>query len=105
MFIFLFLVSRYDARLLLDPQILSGLANSENLASTPESPTGWSDLPSDAEETFSFTPEETEDFRREKRRRLMDQNREERLKARMEEDGEEVWGGSDEEVSDHFTFT
>ncbi|KAE9409209.1 hypothetical protein BT96DRAFT_931980 [Gymnopus androsaceus JB14] len=70
------------------------------VAAAPDSPTGWSDLPSDAEETYFFTAEETEDFRREKRRRLMEQTREERLKARMEEDGEqgeEIWGGSDEE--------
>ena len=75
----------------------------------PDSPSGWSDLPSDTEDTFFFTPDETEDFRREKRRRLIEQTREERLKARMEEDDvddddeenqedEDVWGGSDEEV-------
>lgn len=79
------------------------------LTSQPDSPTGWSDLPSDAEDTFFFTPDETEDFRREKRRRLIEQTREERLKARMEEDevegeeiqdDEDVWGASDEEPDD-----
>jgi hypothetical protein len=70
----------------------------------PSSPGGWSDLPSDAEDTFFFSPEEVEDFRRDKRRRLIDRTREERLKARRAEDGEgseeeeEPWAGSDEEV-------
>jgi len=73
----------------------------------PSSPAGWSDLSSDAEDTFFFNPCEVEDFYREKRRRLLEQTREDRLKARMEEDGEDeippdeedIWGGSDEEVS------
>jgi len=71
--------------------------------SQPSSPTGWSDLPSDAEDTFFFSPEETEDYHREKRRRLIDESREARLKAlRAEEDPDEAqevdpWGGSDEE--------
>ena len=70
----------------------------------PSSPGGWSDLPSDAEDTFFFSPDEVEDYRREKRRRLLDQGREARLRAlRDEEPGdeqpaEEQWGGSDEEV-------
>ena len=74
-----------------------------------ESPGGWSDLPSDSEDTFFFSPDELEDYHREKRRRTIDQVREERLKARLAEDeglngeveadGEgDVWGGSDEEV-------
>ncbi|KIK70507.1 hypothetical protein GYMLUDRAFT_32536 [Collybiopsis luxurians FD-317 M1] len=89
---------RYDARLLLDPGALSSLATKDQPpAAIPSSPTGWSDLPSDAEDTFFLTAEETEDYRREKRRKLLDQNREERLKGRMEEDGEEMWGESDEE--------
>ena len=67
------------------------------------SPTVWSDLPSDTEDTFFFQPDEAEDFRREKRRKLIDQYREERLRALRAEDDhelppEEVWGGSDEEV-------
>ncbi|KAJ3851302.1 hypothetical protein EV368DRAFT_74671 [Lentinula lateritia] len=92
-------VDRYDARLLLDPQIFSstGTKVQDHAIHIPSSPTGWSDLPSDAEDTFFFTPGETEDYQREKRRRLMEQTRDERLKARMEEDGEEIWGGSDEE--------
>ncbi|KAI0919503.1 hypothetical protein AcV5_001555 [Taiwanofungus camphoratus] len=94
-------VDRYDARLLLDtlPIIQANRARLE-----PNSPTGWSDLPSDAEDTFFFSPDETEDYRRDKRRKLIDKGREERLKAMGEESGdedrdkqEEEWGGSDEE--------
>ncbi|KAJ3797311.1 hypothetical protein GGU11DRAFT_785416 [Lentinula aff. detonsa] len=95
-------VDRYDARLLLDPQTLSSpgtKVRQVDIAPSPSSPTGWSDLPSDAEDTFFLTADEIEDYRREKRRRLMERTRDERLKARMEEDGdeEEIWGGSDEE--------
>ncbi|KAJ4485652.1 hypothetical protein J3R30DRAFT_3441007 [Lentinula aciculospora] len=93
-------VDRYDARLLLDPQTSSNTytrTQYDDAVSVPSSPTGWSDLPSDAEDIFFFTAEETEDYRREKRRRLMEQTRDERLKARAEEDGDEVWGESDEE--------
>lgn len=96
--VFLF---RYDARLLLDTLPKPGESTVQ-----PDSPSGWSDLPSDTEDTFFFTPDETEDFRRAKRRRLIEQTREERLRARMEEDDveeenleeEDIWGGSDEEV-------
>lgn len=65
----------------------------------PESPGGWSDLPSDTEDTFFFSSEEADDYRREKKRRLNDEAREERLRARLAEDGDEdeQWGGSDEE--------
>ncbi|KAJ7471964.1 hypothetical protein FB451DRAFT_1251534 [Mycena latifolia] len=89
-------VDRYDARLLLDALPKFALQNS------PPSPSGWSDLPSDAEDTFFFSPHEADDYRQEKRRKLMDRAREERLKARKAEDGEpeeeeDVWGGSDEE--------
>jgi len=92
---------RYDARLLLDalPTVHSASVDSGSV-----SPTGWSDLPSDTEDTFFFAPVEAEDYRREKRRRMIDRNREERLKAMREDEGDttnedaEVWGGSDEEV-------
>lgn len=60
-------------------------------------------MPSDTEDTFFFTPNEIEDYRREKRRRLIDQNREDRLRALAETDeGEQsdLWGGSDEEPDD-----
>ncbi|KAJ7688955.1 hypothetical protein B0H17DRAFT_1331914 [Mycena rosella] len=90
-------VDRYDARLLLDA--LPKFAPQQS----PPSPSGWSDLPSDTEDTFFFSPHEAEDYRREKRRKLMDEAREARLKARKAEDGEpeedeaDIWGGSDEE--------
>jgi hypothetical protein len=61
-------------------------------------------LPSDTEDTFFFTPCEIEDYRRDKRRRLIDQNREDRLRAlAATEEGEhsDRWGGSDEEVRHH----
>lgn len=57
-------------------------------------------MPSDTEDTFFFTPHEIEDYRREKRRRLIDRNREDRLRALAETDESEqldLWGGSDEE--------
>ncbi|KAJ7594001.1 hypothetical protein C8J56DRAFT_425492, partial [Mycena floridula] len=89
-------VDRYDARLLLDALPLPS-------TSRASSPTGWSDLPSDTEDTFFLSNDEAEEHRIEKRRRLMDQNREERIRAREAEDGDvvkiqqDVWGGSDEE--------
>jgi len=97
---------RYDVRLLLD--VLPPRSSSSAPPVPPESPTGWSDLPSDSEDMF-FSPDEADDFRREKKRKLMERTKEERLKARMLEDGadedaahhgkeEDVWGGSDEEV-------
>ncbi|KAI0739362.1 hypothetical protein C8Q80DRAFT_1111378, partial [Daedaleopsis nitida] len=99
---------RYDARLLLDslPAIISSSA--EALVEEPDSPSGWSDLPSDAEDTFFFSCAEAEDYRREKRRRVIDGDREARLQALRAEAGgddddlnaEEEWGGSDEEPDD-----
>ncbi|KAG0692974.1 hypothetical protein DFH29DRAFT_966425 [Suillus ampliporus] len=94
-------VDRYDVRLLLDSLPKHASSN----ASQPRSlsPTGWSDLPSDTEDTFFFTPHEIEDYRREKRRRLIDRNREERLRALAATDESEhadLWGGSDEEPDD-----
>ncbi|KIL63732.1 hypothetical protein M378DRAFT_186945 [Amanita muscaria Koide BX008] len=100
-------LDRYDARLLLDTL---PPAQSQPAPPRAESPSGWSDLPSDSEDTFFFSPNELDDYHREKRRRTIDQAREERLKARLAEDGEEednkkqdeeeVWGGSDEEPDD-----
>lgn len=100
-----YFIFRYDARLLLDA--LPVHSRSENATqSVPDTRGGWSDIPSDSEDTFFFSPEEAEDFRREKKRRLLDQNREQRVRGRRLEDGgssdikedEEIWGGSDEEV-------
>ncbi|KAG2119284.1 hypothetical protein DEU56DRAFT_974808 [Suillus clintonianus] len=94
-------VDRYDARLLLDA--LPEHASSSASQPRSLSPTGWSDLPSDTEDLFFFTPHEIEDYRREKRRRLIDRNREDRLKALAATDESEqldLWGGSDEEPDD-----
>jgi hypothetical protein len=105
------ILDRYDVRLLLEslPE-----PDAEHSQVRPISPSGWSDLPSDSEDTFFFSPDEVEDYRREKRRRLIDRGREERLKALAAEEGEEdsdPWGGSDEEVlyhipsKSHFLFS
>ncbi|KAK7033916.1 hypothetical protein VNI00_012540 [Paramarasmius palmivorus] len=96
-------VDRYDARLLLDRDSFASTQKDWKPASAPTNDSdsdGWSDLPSDAEDTFFLTPEEIEDYKRDKRRRDIERSREARLKARMDEDGvtaEDVWGGSDEE--------
>lgn len=96
------LFRRYDAR-----QLLDHLPTGDNIASNPPSPSGWSDLPSDTEDTFFLKPEETEDFRREKRRKALERLRDERMAAiRAEAEAEqgpeeEAWGDSDEEVCRH----
>ena len=96
---------RYDARLLLES--LPTASGSSNPPYTPPSPTGWSDLPSDSEDTFFFSPAEIEDFHYEKRRKLVDAGREARLRAMRESDPDpardfveamEQWGGDEEEV-------
>ncbi|XP_006456571.1 hypothetical protein AGABI2DRAFT_188468 [Agaricus bisporus var. bisporus H97] len=102
-------VDRYDARLLLDalPRFESSL-DPVLAHARPNSPSGWSDLPSDAEDTFFFSPEEAENYKNEKRRRLFEQAQEERVKARIDEEEEDAreaidddpWGGSDEEPDD-----
>jgi deoxyribodipyrimidine photolyase-like uncharacterized protein len=93
-----FLAVRYDARLILDPDLLS--ANLEERRSS--SPSGWSDIPSDAEHTFFFSQADTEDYRRDKRRRLMESAHEERLRtlALLEsaDKPQETCWASDEEV-------
>ena len=100
--------NRFDARLLLDilPDFDYSSTDPTN-QSLLESPSGWSDLPSDTEEMFFFPPEEVADFRNEKRQQLIEQAQEGRVKARLEEEkqmlqdsvNEERWGDSDEEVS------
>ncbi|KAI6033516.1 hypothetical protein PISMIDRAFT_329578 [Pisolithus microcarpus 441] len=103
------LVDRYDVRLLPDvlPTAHDHSDSSPNAppARRPLSPSGWSDLPSDTEDTFFFSPEEAEDYRRDKRRKLIDYAREERMRAILARDRErggtvvedsDVWGGSDE---------
>ncbi|KAI0316895.1 hypothetical protein OF83DRAFT_1059618, partial [Amylostereum chailletii] len=94
---------RYDARLLLDepPNFLS----TDVALSRPTSPGGWTDLPSDAEDTFFLSPDETEDYVRVKRRRQLEKLREERMRAMADDEIDEGvsgerWGGSDEEPDD-----
>ncbi|TFK51341.1 hypothetical protein OE88DRAFT_1659283 [Heliocybe sulcata] len=94
-------VDRYDARLLLSsiPTVPSPSPPSPALSAS-----GWSDLPSDAEDTFFLTGPDLDDYHRQKRRRVMDTAREERLRALGDAEGsakggneEEEWGDSDEE--------
>ena len=70
----------------------------------PSSPGGWSDLPSDAEDTFFLTPGETADLHRTKRLRHLDDLRTARLRALSPDyaaaDAEpetDPWGDSDED--------
>ncbi|KZV71202.1 hypothetical protein PENSPDRAFT_578118 [Peniophora sp. CONT] len=95
-------IARYDARLLLDGPPEIQLAEPNNTAH-PRSPSpGWSDLPSDAEDTFFLVPEDIVDYERNKRRRAIDKLREDRMRALAADDEEEAaeedpWGDSDEE--------
>ncbi|TCD66057.1 hypothetical protein EIP91_001865 [Steccherinum ochraceum] len=99
-------VDRYDARLLLDA--LPSLPHETDPDDGRLSPAGWSDLPSDSEDTFFLTRDETEDYHREKRRKVLENLREERMRALREERDddeaetrvEDTWGGSDEEPDD-----
>ena len=95
-------VHRYDARLLLEGP--HPFHDQTPLSPVPPSPGGWSDLPSDSEDTFFLSPEETEDFARVKRQRALERLREERMRALAEEEAcepeTELWGGSDEEAGD-----
>ncbi|KAF8273607.1 hypothetical protein EI94DRAFT_1715401 [Lactarius quietus] len=69
----------------------------------PDSPYsgGWSDLPSDAEDTFFLTPSETADLHRTKRMRHLDELRTARLRALSPAADDnydaDPWGDSDEE--------
>ncbi|KAF7416302.1 hypothetical protein PC9H_002567 [Pleurotus ostreatus] len=95
-------VDRYDARLLLESLPTQSGAVSEARA---VSPSGWSDLPSDTEDTFFLDPDEIESYNRDKRRRILDRDREARLRALQELEiangvEEDPWGGSDEEPDD-----
>jgi hypothetical protein len=90
------LAIRYDARLILD----SPPAHPEGRRSP--SPSGWSDIPSDAEDTFFFDEAEAEDYRRDKRRRIIASAHEERLRALAQleppDEPQETCWASDEEV-------
>ncbi|KAG8689238.1 hypothetical protein FRC08_011034 [Ceratobasidium sp. 394] len=98
----------FDARLLLSPSSLSSPTREYD---DPLADVGWSDLPSDSEDTFFLTSREVAEYRHEKRKREMEQGRLDRLRALAEQDQdhdevyerdraeeEAKWGGSDEEV-------
>ncbi|KAH9171900.1 hypothetical protein EDB89DRAFT_2220304 [Lactarius sanguifluus] len=95
-------VDRYDARLLLDalPTVTTSAVPPH---APPDSPGGgWSDLPSDSEDTFFLTPDETADLHRTKRMRHLDALRTARMRALspapcLDDDDADPWGGSDEE--------
>ncbi|RXW23393.1 hypothetical protein EST38_g2436 [Candolleomyces aberdarensis] len=86
-------VDRYDARLLLDSftelTVEDKLASSLELAS-PSSSSGWSDLPEDSRDTFFLSNAEAEDYHRVKRRRLLDEAWERRLKEREAEEADRI---------------
>ncbi|CED83053.1 hypothetical protein [Phaffia rhodozyma] len=92
--------------------ILPAFHSSSSQPRPPSSPSassstaGWSDLPSDAEDTFFFSGSEGENYEHDKKRRKLDALRGGRLAALEDErkkDGllegqiEDVWGLSDEE--------
>ncbi|KAI0301352.1 hypothetical protein BC826DRAFT_988944, partial [Russula brevipes] len=101
-------VDRYDARLLLDalPIVVDPTAAPDAASAhpppSPDSPGGWSDLPSDTEDTFFLTPDETADLHRTKRLRHLDALRTARLRALSPDahpaDADaDPWGSSGEE--------
>ncbi|CAE6466093.1 unnamed protein product [Rhizoctonia solani] len=103
--------NRFDARLLLES--LENIATPSSIQPIaqidPPADVGWDDLPSDAEDTFFLTPKEVDEYRHDKRRKLLEKEREDRLRALAEEDQvngrggeppEALWGGSDEEPDD-----
>ncbi|KAI0265447.1 hypothetical protein BC834DRAFT_989154 [Gloeopeniophorella convolvens] len=95
-------VDRYDARLLLDALPVVDTTLGTPPASRPGSPAGWSDLPSDAEDTFFLTPAETADLHRTKRLRHLDDLRTARMRALSPDPdpataNPDPWGDSDEE--------
>ncbi|KAF6756636.1 hypothetical protein DFP72DRAFT_810249 [Ephemerocybe angulata] len=81
---------RFDARLLLDSLAELELDEDSNAEPSiePASPASstWSDFPEDSRETFFLSQTEIEDYHRIKRRRMMDEAHERRLKEREEED-------------------
>ena len=99
---------RYDVRLLLDalPTVTVSTTSPHAPPDSPCSGDGWSDLPSDAEDTFFLTPTETADLHRTKRMRHLDDLHAARLRALSPDDDVDAdpWGGSDEEASPPFSF-
>ncbi|CAE6476146.1 unnamed protein product [Rhizoctonia solani] len=103
-------VDRFDVRLLLeslDSVAAPAPIQLDNL-NEPPADVGWDDLPSDAEDTFFLTPKEVDEYRHDKRRKMLEQGRQDRLRALAEADEindpgvipEALWGGSDEEPDD-----
>ncbi|GJE99686.1 hypothetical protein PsYK624_159570 [Phanerochaete sordida] len=96
-------VDRYDARLLLSSLPDTTQPTVHASSSRADSPSGWSDLPSDAEDTFFLSPSELSEYRNAKRRRTLDAGRAARLRAlealEPEPPVEETWA-SDEEPDD-----
>ncbi|KAH9173382.1 hypothetical protein EDB89DRAFT_1959579 [Lactarius sanguifluus] len=64
---------------------------------------GWTDLPSDSEDSFFLTPDETADLHRTKRMRHLDALHTAHMRALSPapclDDDDDAWGGGDEEVS------
>ncbi|KAJ2912861.1 hypothetical protein MD484_g7558, partial [Candolleomyces efflorescens] len=79
-------VCRYDARLLLDSFTNLTIEDRSPEPASPSSSSGWSDFPEDSRETFFLSNAEVEDYHRVKRRRLLDEARERRLKEREAEE-------------------
>jgi hypothetical protein len=92
---------RFDARLLLDT-LSEADSNTSALYNARHSSEGdgWDDLPSDSEDVFFLGPSEIEDYKREKRRRILSENHQARMRALLEDEPavspEEKWP-SDEE--------
>ncbi|KAH9179661.1 hypothetical protein EDB89DRAFT_1922458 [Lactarius sanguifluus] len=100
---------RYDARLLdaLPTVTVSAMLPHVSLNSPGG---GWSDLPSDSEDSFFLTPDETADLHRTKRMRHLDALHTAHMRALSLapclDDDDDAWDGSDEEVSPlaHFIY-
>ncbi|CAE6463908.1 unnamed protein product [Rhizoctonia solani] len=102
----------FDVRLLLES--LENIATPGSIQldcslNDPLADVGWDDLPSDAEDTFFLTPREVDEYQHDKRRKLLEKERQDRLRALAAEDEandpgalapELLWGGSDEEPDD-----
>ncbi|KAJ2933173.1 hypothetical protein H1R20_g3894, partial [Candolleomyces eurysporus] len=96
-------VDRYDARLLLDS--FTNLTVEERRTSSlgpasPSSSSGWSDFPEDSQDTFFLSNAEAEDYHRIKRRRLLDEAWERRLKEREAEEADRIVKDGAEEDSE-----
>ncbi|CAE7190429.1 unnamed protein product [Rhizoctonia solani] len=101
------LACRFDARLLLESleSVATPAPIQLDALHEPPAGVGWDDLPSDAEDTFFLTPKEVDEYRHDKRRKMLERERQDRLRALAEADAingepatpEALWGGSDEE--------